>query len=308
MPVFADGSLPAVSALSTERITVHASTEAPADALRIGVLNLMPLKIPTETDLLRAFSASAEPLLFEFYTTASHVSRNTPAEHISRFYGHLDSATIESLDGLIITGAPVEKIDYENVDYYPEYCRILDDANRSGVPALLLCWAAFAGLYRRYGIDRTILDKKISGVYPHSVDLPGHPLAAGIDGDIYAPQSRFVTIETDRLPSDGSLCLVASSPFSGIHIGATPDMAETFITGHGEYAVETLRNEYERDTLRGLCPALPCNYFEADDPSAPIVNRWQATGRRIFNNWIDSAVCRQKLAKGRRPAAREPQR
>lgn len=299
MALYADSSLPAVATLAAEGIAVKGLRDAPTTSVVVGVLNLMPLKIPTETDLLRAFSECDADVVFRFFTTATHKSRNTPAEHISRFYSCLDADAIAALDALVITGAPVEKIEYADVDYYREFCDILDEANRRHRPALLLCWAAFAGLFRRYGLQRTILEKKISGVYAHDILLPRHPLTGGLAAPLYAPQSRFVIISGEAVAAAGA-DLVAASTETGVHIAATPGCDEVFITGHGEYALDTLRNEYERDMSRGLSPSLPCNYFADDDPSKPVVERWQAAGRRIFSNWVSLTAVPRKLARGHR--------
>lgn len=309
MSLFVVGELPARLRLSDEGIPLRDIKDAPQDTLHIGVLNLMPLKEDSETDLLRAFSTSPIDLKFTWHTPRSHASKTTPWEHLDRFYTHLLPGSITDLDALIITGAPVEKLPYDQVDYMSEFCDLIDEASQRAVPLLLLCWAAFAGIYHLFGIDRTILTKKISGVFDHSVNKPESPLMNGIESPLYAPQSRFVTLSASSLSAINGLDIIASSLEVGLHIAATKGCSAVFITGHGEYAVDTLHKEYLRDSGRGLSPSIPLNYYEANDPKRKIINRWQPTGRKIFNNWIEAVVApssRQKPSKGYHPEAQEP--
>lgn len=280
MPVVVDEQLPAFEILKSEGVEVGISPSN--DDLRVGVLNIMPIKEDTETDLTRAFSRCKNRVLFEWLVPKNHKSKNTSAEHISRFYSTISTQIIDKLDALIITGAPVELIEYEDVDYWGEFCSIIDYARSKGLPVLLLCWAAFGALYHRFGINKMRLPEKLSGVFAHEICNVEHPLMKGVSAPIYAPQSRNVTVE--KVSAEG-LDVLSRSHESRIHIAAHAN--EIYITGHGEYNTLTLHNEYVRDCKKGLNPHKPKNYYSAaGNPQ----NVWQEQAQQLFENWVVSFV------------------
>lgn len=247
-------------------------------------MNLMPVKADTETDLLRAFSSTCSNLHFQWFNPEGHISKNTPLSHIEKFYRNCTNEIIDSLDGLIITGAPLEKIKFEEVDYWQEFTGILDYCHIKQKPVLLLCWAAFAALHHHFHLQTTLHQRKLSGIFSHSIVNTEHPLMHNIKSPFNAPQSRFITMDVTKAISKG-LKILAENPIAGMHVGIWRN--ETYVTGHGEYEVNTLLNEYNRDLAKGMNPLPPANYFDA--LGNPIEN-WQNNGRTLFNNWIKSIV------------------
>lgn len=293
MPVRVPVSLPAVEALREENIFVideqRASTQD-IRPLRIAILNLMPLKIMTETDLLRLISNTPLQIELDFIDTDSHVSKNTPREHIETFYKKFDDVKHNNYDGLIITGAPVEKVDFEAVDYWQELTGIFEWAKKHVTSTLYICWAALAGLYYHYGIPKYVLDKKISGVFKHHIDDELNPIFRGFDDVFYVPHSRFSEVRRDDIEKVPALKIIAESNESGIYMVMARGGREFFITGHSEYSPGTLDFEYHRDLEKGMNPEIPANYYEDNNPDNPPIVRWRSHANLLFTNWLNYFV------------------
>ncbi len=293
MPVRVPVSLPAVEALREENIFVIDEQRASSQdirPLRIAILNLMPLKIMTETDLLRLISNTPLQIELDFIDTDSHVSKNTPREHIETFYKSFNDIKCNNYDGLIITGAPVEKVRFEDVDYWNELTQIFDWAKTHVTSTLYICWAAQAGLYYHYGVPKYVLDKKISGVFKHRIDDELNPIFRGFDDVFYVPHSRFSEVRRVDIEKVPELKIIAESDESGIYMVMARGGREFFITGHSEYSPYTLDYEYRRDVDKGLNPAVPANYYVDDDPDNPPIVRWRSHGNLLFTNWLNYFV------------------
>lgn len=293
MPVRVPVSLPAVEMLKEENIFVIDEQRASSQdirPLRIGILNLMPLKIMTETDLLRLISNTPLQVELDLIDTASHVSRNTPREHVEEFYKTFEEIKDRNYDGFIITGAPVEKVDFEEVDYWDELCDIFDWARTHVTSTLYICWAAFAGLYHHYGVPKHVIDHKISGVFPHRVNDRRNPIFRGFDDEFYVPHSRFSEVLRDEVEQVKGLDIIAESPESGIYMVMARNGREFFITGHSEYSPYTLDFEYRRDMDKGMNPAVPAHYYIDDDPSKGPIVRWRSHANLLFSNWLNYFV------------------
>ncbi len=293
MPVRVPVSLPAVEMLKEENIFVIDEQRASSQdirPLRIGILNLMPLKIMTETDLLRLISNTPLQVELDLIDTASHVSRNTPREHVEEFYKTFEEIKDLNYDGFIITGAPVEKVDFEEVDYWDELCDIFDWARTHVTSTLYICWAAFAGLYHHYGVPKHVIDRKISGVFPHRVNDSRNPIFRGFDDEFYVPHSRFSEVLRDEVEQVKGLDIIAESPESGVYMVMARNGREFFITGHSEYSPYTLDFEYRRDTDKGMNPAVTAHYYIDDDPSKGPIVRWRSHANLLFSNWLNYFV------------------
>lgn len=292
MAVYVAPQLPAIDILEAEGIvTVRPVTEAPGAMLRIGLLNLMPLKIAAETDLLRVMSEASVDVAVDLIETATHRSSNTPAEHLDRFYLKFPKVSDRHYDGFIINGAPVEKLDFEQVDYWPELVEIME-WTRSHVTGsvLYICWGALAGLYHHYGVPKRVLDHKISGVFAHRAAVDDCGLLHGLSREFYVPHSRFCEVDTDDILRNRALTLLASGDGCGVYAVMARGGKEIFVTGHAEYAPLTLDSEYRRDVSRGLNPSVPVNYYPGDDPSRDPEVRWTGDARRIMANWLERYV------------------
>ncbi|MDE6458959.1 MAG: homoserine O-succinyltransferase [Muribaculum sp.] len=293
MPVRVPVSLPAVETLREENIFVIDEQRASSQdirPLRIGILNLMPLKIMTETDLLRLISNTPLQIELDLIDTASHVSRNTPREHVEEFYKTFEDIRHQNYDGFIITGAPVEKVDFEEVDYWQELCGIFDWARTHGTSTLYICWAAFAGLYHHYGVPKHVIDRKISGVFPHRINDPKNPIFRGFDDEFYVPHSRFSEVCRDEVERVEGLDIIAESPESGVYMVMARNGREFFITGHSEYSPGTLDFEYRRDLEKGMNPAIPAHYYVDDNPAKGPIVRWRSHANLLFSNWLNYFV------------------
>lgn len=293
MPVRVPVSLPAVEALREENIFVIDEQRASSQdirPLRIAILNLMPLKIMTETDLLRLISNTPLQVELDFIDTDSHVSKNTPREHIETFYKKFDEVKHNNYDGLIITGAPVEKVDFEEVDYWEELTEIFAWAKKHVTSTLYICWAALAGLYYHYGVPKYVLEKKISGVFKHSIDDELNPIFRGFDDMFYVPHSRYSEVRREDIDKVPALKIIAESAESGIYIVMARGGREFFITGHSEYSPGTLDFEYRRDLEKGINPEIPVNYYENDNPDNPPIVRWRSHANLLFSNWLNYFV------------------
>ncbi|MBQ8773760.1 MAG: homoserine O-succinyltransferase [Muribaculaceae bacterium] len=293
MPVRVPVSLPAVEALRAENIFVIDEQRAlhqDIRPLRIAILNLMPLKIMTETDLLRLISNTPLQVELDFIDTDSHVSKNTPREHIDAFYKRFDDIKDQNYDGFIITGAPVEKVSFEDVDYWPELCRIFDWVKTHVTSTLYICWAALAGLYYHYGVPKHVLERKISGVFKHRVNDAQNPIFRGFDDEFYVPHSRFSEIRHTDVDKVDALKVIAESEDSGIYMIMARGGREFFITGHSEYSPGTLDFEYRRDLEKGMNPDIPVNYYIDNNPDNRPIVRWRSHANLLFSNWLNYFV------------------
>ncbi len=293
MPVRVPSSLPAVEALRNENIFVIEEQRASTQdirPLRIAILNLMPLKIMTETDLLRLISNTPLQIEIDFLEPDGHVSKNTPREHIDAFYQKFDDIKHNNYDGFIVTGAPVEKVDFEEVDYWPQLQEIFDWAHSHVTSTLYICWAALAGLYHHYGVPKYILDKKISGVFKHKVNDCMNPIFRGFDDIFYVPHSRYSEVRKEDIVKNSELRVIAESDESGVYMVMGRNGREFFITGHSEYSPLTLDFEYHRDLEKGLNPQIPDNYYLDDNPDNPPIVRWRSHANLLFTNWLNYFV------------------
>ncbi len=295
MPVKIDDGLPAYSILESENIFVMSEQRADTQDIRplkILIMNLMPTKVETETQILRLLSNSPLQTDVQFLQAATHESKNTSQEYLERFYHTFDEIRDKKFDGMIITGAPVESIDFSDVDYWDELCEIMDWTRTNVCSTLYICWGSQAGLYYHYGIPKYPLDSKVSGIFEHQVISPSEPLLRGFDDRFYMPQSRHTEVRESDISKNPHLHIVSSSPVSGVGI-VISEKNEVFITGHFEYDRGTLAYEYERDLKAGMDPHVPDNYFEDDDPTKDPVFRWRGHATLFFTNWLNYHVYQQ---------------
>ena len=293
MPIKIPNELPAVKTLADENIFVMTETRAITQDIRplkILLLNLMPKKIETETQLSRLLGNTPLQIELELIKTKDHVSKNTSAEHMLAFYKTFDDVKDKTFDGLIITGAPVEQMPFEEVEYWDELCTIMEWSKTHVHSTLHICWGAQAGLYYHYGIQKVPLPEKISGVYPHRVDYKRSILFRGFDDVFMVPQSRHTTVRTEDVLAVPGLKLLASSEETGVYAIATDGGRQVFITGHSEYDADTLKNEYLRDLAAGLNPIIPKNYFPDDDPQKQPLVTWRAHANLLWCNWLNYFV------------------
>lgn len=293
MPLNIPSNLPAVDALKKENIFVKDSESAANQDIRplkIIVLNLMPLKITTETDLIRLLSNTPLQIELDLLKIKSHTSKNTPMEHMMTFYKDFDSIKKQRYDGMIITGAPIENYEFEEVTYWNEIVEIFDWAKTHVTSTLYICWAAQAGLYHYYGVPKYPLPQKKFGVFKHKVLDSKNPIFRGFDDIFYAPHSRHTEVKRSDIEKVSGLKILSESEEAGVYIVQGRNGREFFITGHSEYAPNTLKDEYFRDKEKGLDIQIPCNYFEDDDPQKKPVVRWRSHGNLLFTNWLNYFV------------------
>jgi len=293
MPLTLPDRLPAIELLKEENIFVIDSSRAHSQdirPLRIAILNLMPLKITTETDLVRILSNSPLQLEISFMKVKAHTSKNTPVEHMKAFYRDFEEMRHEKFDGMIITGAPVEHLSYEEVTYWDEITGIFDWARTHVTSTLYVCWAAQAGLYHHYGIPKYPLSEKMFGIFPQTPLLPKLPIFRGFDDVFNMPHSRHTELRREDILKVPELTLIAEGEQSGVGIVMARGGREFFITGHSEYAPNTLDTEYKRDLGKGLPIHKPFNYYTNDDPSLPPLVTWRAHGNMLFSNWLNYYV------------------
>ncbi|MBR3081389.1 MAG: homoserine O-succinyltransferase [Clostridiales bacterium] len=294
MPIRISDNLPARQILEKERIFVMEENRALSQdirALRLVILNLMPDKITTETQLLRALSNTPIQIDIELLCMASHQSTHTSAAHLTKYYETFDKIKDQYFDGMIITGAPVEKLPFEEVDYWEELCEVLEWSKTHVYSTLHLCWAAFAGLYYHYGVPKYVLDKKVFGVFEHSMTW-SRPvkLFRGFDDIFYVPHSRYTEIRKEDIIKHKDLWILSESDECGIYAVSDLHGRQIFITGHSEYDRETLDREYKRDQGAGLDTALPVNYYVDDDPSKGALLRWRSSATLMYTNWLNYYV------------------
>ena len=293
MPIKIPNELPAVKTLADENIFVMTETRAITQDIRplkILLLNLMPKKIETETQLSRLLGNTPLQIELELIKTKDHVSKNTSPEHMLAFYKTFDDVKHKTFDGLIITGAPVEQMPFEEVEYWDELCTIMEWSKTHVHSTLHICWGAQAGLYYHYGIQKVPLSEKISGVYPYRVDYKRSILFRGFDDVFMVPQSRHTTVRTEDVLAVPGLKLLASSDETGVYAIATDGGRQVFITGHSEYDADTLKNEYLRDLAAGLNPIIPKNYFPDNDPEKQPLVTWRAHANLLWCNWLNYFV------------------
>lgn len=296
MPIKIQDGLPAIQVLNDENIFVMTESRAAHQDIRplkILILNLMPLKITTENQLLRMLSNSPLQCEVELMVPSTHESKNTPREHLEVFYKTFDDIRDSKFDGLIITGAPVENLDFPEVDYWPEIVRIMEWAKTHVFSTLHICWAAQAGLYHHHGVPKHPVPQKISGVFSHSVTDRHVPLVRGFDDEFYAPHSRHTEVRREDIQDIDDLIILSESETAGIYIVISRDGRNIYVTGHSEYDLHTLRDEYERDLKRGDNPVIPSNYFPDDDPSRQPMIRWRSHAHLLFANWLNYYVYQQ---------------
>lgn len=293
MPIRIDNELPAKQRLEIENIFVMSNMRADTQDIRplkILILNLMPTKLETETQLLRLLSNSPLQVDVEFLQVATHEAKNVSKSHMDKFYETYDDVKNKKYDGMIITGAPVEQMEFEEVDYWDELCKIMEWSKTNVYSTFHICWGAQAGLYYHYGIKKYPTKKKIFGIFPHQCLDETHPLMRGLDDIYYAPHSRHTEIKTQDIAQVKDLQILSYSELAGIHIVADMECRKFFVTGHSEYDRDTLAREYFRDKEKGLDIDIPYNYFPNDDVNATPQMEWKGTANILFNNWLNYFV------------------
>lgn len=293
MPLNIPVTLPAVEALRTENIFVMDSERASSQEIRplkIVILNLMPIKITTETDLIRLLSNSPLQIEIDFLHMETHCSKNTPIEHLTSFYKTFDEIKKSNYDGMIITGAPVEQMPFEEVNYWSEITTIFDWARTHVTSTFFICWAAQAGLYYHYGINKYPLDAKMFGVFEHRLFDPQNPIFRGFDDIFYVPHSRHTEIRAEDIRKNPDLTLLSESPESGVYMVMARNGREFYITGHSEYSPLTLDTEYKRDISKGLPINMPQNYYRDNNPDNEPLVRWRSHANLLFTNWLNYFV------------------
>ena len=293
MPIKIPNNLPAVKTLESENIFVMTETRAISQdirPLRILVLNLMPKKIETETQFARLLGNSPLQVEMELIHTSSHQSKNVAEEHLLAFYKTFGDIKAQNFDGFIITGAPVEHMPFEEVEYWQELCEIMEWSKTHVHSTLHICWGAQAGLYYHYGIGKHLMPEKMFGVFPHRVDHKQSILFRGFDDTFMVPQSRHTTVLREDIEKVPQLKILASSDRTGVYAVSTKNGRQIFITGHSEYDADTLKNEYLRDLSQGKPIKIPENYFPDDDETKPPMVSWRAHANLLFSNWLNYFV------------------
>ncbi|MBQ7097817.1 MAG: homoserine O-succinyltransferase [Clostridia bacterium] len=295
MPIKVSDSLPAIEILNNENIFVITETRAMTQDIRpleIVVLNLMPTKIETETQLLRVLGNTPLQINVQFINTKTHESKNTSKSHIETFYKTFDDIKDSKFDGMIITGAPVEKMDFEEVDYWEELCEIMEWSKTNVTSTFHICWGAQAALYYHYGVPKYHVPEKVFGVFPHTVvpEKKHKILLRGFDDIFYVPQSRHTEVREEDIEKVPALEILAKSDETGVYIVTDKNERRFFITGHSEYDWDTLKKEYERDVNKGLDIKVPANYFPDDDPTKDPMVLWRAHANLLYSNWLNYFV------------------
>lgn len=293
MPIRIPNELPAVKTLTEENIFVMTETRARTQDIRplkILLLNLMPTKIATETQLSRLLSNTPLQVELELICPKGHIPKNTPPEHMLAFYRHFDDVRNRAFDGLIITGAPVEHLPFEEVEYWTELCEIMEWSKSHVHSTFHICWGAQAGLYYHYGIQKYPLEKKLFGVFPHTVERRSHMLFRGSDDIFMVPHSRHTTIHREDVEKIPALKILATSPEAGIYALATENGRQIFITGHSEYDALTLDAEYRRDLSLGRPIEMPVNYYPQNDSTQPPRVTWRSSASLLYSNWLNYFV------------------
>ena len=293
MPIKIPDSLPARAILEDENIfvmTEHRAILQDIRPLELLILNLMPTKIVTETQLMRKLSNSPLQVQVELLQTASYVPQHIDQDHLSAFYRTFDQVKDRTYDGLIITGAPVENLDFCDVEYWDELCQIMEWSKTNVHSTFHICWGAQAGLYYHYGIQKKALPEKLFGVYPHHADYKRAILLRGFDDEFWIPHSRHTTVERADIEAVPGLKILASSPDAGVYAAMNKEGRQIFVTGHAEYDADTLEKEYLRDKAQGLPIHVPANYYPNDDDTQRPVVRWRGHAHLLFSNWLNYFV------------------
>lgn len=293
MPIRIKDDLPASKILESENIFVMSDQRAMTQDIRplkIVIVNLMPTKVETETQLLRLLGNSPLQVDIELLQMASHVSKNTSQRHLTTFYKTFDEIKDNRYDGMIITGAPVELLDFEQVDYWEELCSIMEWGKKNVYSTFHICWGAQAGIYHHYGIPKYELENKLFGVFDHEVVKPSSPLVRGFNDSFRAPHSRYTEVHAADIEAHPDLELIAVSDEAGVYIAKSTDSRHFFVFGHPEYDAGTLMVEYERDVAKGLDMPLPRHYFPNDDPTQTPKATWRAHAQLLYTNWLNYYV------------------
>lgn len=293
MPIIIPQNLPAVELLARENIFTMESARAMTQdirPLRIAILNLMPTKVLTENQILRRLSNSSLQVEMEFLTTASYKSTHVPIEHLDAFYKCFDDVKEQKFDGMIITGAPIEHMAFEDVAYWQELTRIMEYCKHNVYSTLHICWGAQAGLYYHYGIKKYALPEKLFGVFPHTMNNHNHPLTRGFDDVFYVPHSRHTEVRREDILQVEDLEILSESEQAGVYLAASKDGRFIFATGHSEYDHNTLKKEYLRDLEAGKPINIPQNYFPNNDATKDPIVRWRGHSSMLFANWLNHFV------------------
>lgn len=293
MPIRISSELPAFKTLGEENIFVMSKERAEHQDIRplkVIILNIMPKKIETESQLLRLLSNTPIQVDVDLLQMASHVSKNTSRHYLESFYKTFEEVRDDRYDGMIITGAPVELLDYEQVDYWDEICSIMEWSKTHVFSTIYICWAAQAGLYYHYGIPKYTLDHKMFGIFPHRAEVSNCQLLRGFDDIFYVPHSRNTEVRREDIERIPQLEILTVSDISGVHIVANKNGRQYFITGHSEYDRDTIANEYRRDLAKGIDIQIPYNYFPGDNPDNVPVFSWRCTANLMFSNWLNYCV------------------
>ncbi|MDR3365097.1 MAG: homoserine O-succinyltransferase [Clostridiales Family XIII bacterium] len=290
MPILVQRGLPAYKTLKQENVFVMQDWRAAKQDIRplsVAVVNLMPIKEITETQLIRLLANSPLQVQLELLTLSSHKFTHADPLHMDTFYRKFDEIKKQRLDAMIITGAPLETIPFEDVDYWEELKSIMDYSNANVFSTLHLCWGAQAGLYHHFGIEKRMLGKKIFGVFAHGLRDKKNDLTRGFDEEFYVPHSRWSDSPREQIEAEPALKILADSEEAGVHMVATKNKRQIFLQGHCEYDWNTLKLEYERDIARGADAGVPANYFKNDDPKRRVVVRWSGHANLFFSNWLN---------------------
>lgn len=293
MPIKIADSLPARAVLESENIfvmTEYRALHQDIRPLRIALLNLMPLKISTETQILRCLSNTPLQIEIDLIQTATYQSTHTPEDHLLTFYKTFDDIRKNRYDGFIITGAPIETMAFEDVDYWKELCTIMEWSKTHVHSTLHICWGAQAGLYYHYGIQKYLLPQKMSGIFQHKVLEPRELIFRGFDDVFHAPHSRHTEVRAADIRNHPALTLLSASDEAGVYMVEAMYGRQLFVLGHSEYDADTLKTEYFRDLQRGLNPHIPDHYFENDDPSKPPLVNWRSHAQLLYTNWLNHYV------------------
>lgn len=296
MPIKIQNSLPAAKILDSENIFIMTEDRAITQDIRplkIIILNLMPTKIETETQLLRLLGNTPLQVDIELLQTVTHVSKNTSLTHLTTFYKTFDEIKVQKYDGMIITGAPVEQMEFEEVDYWQELCSIMEWSKKNVYSTLHICWGAQAALYYHYGIPKYPLPEKLSGIFRHRILDVFHPLMRGFDDRFLIPHSRYTEVRREDIQKHEDLIVLSTSRIAGVAIVASKSGRQFFVTGHAEYDRNTLANEYFRDVNKGLHPHVPQNYFPGNDPAALPPLTWRSHANLLYTNWLNYYVYQQ---------------
>ncbi|MGL4993288.1 MAG: homoserine O-succinyltransferase [Bacteroidales bacterium] len=288
-----DSNLPAIEMLLAENIRIRESISPLSKStkpLRIVLLNLMPIKQTTERDFIRILSNSPLPIELTLLNIKEHVSKNTPLDHIERFYKSFNEIENEIFDGLIVTGAPLEHLPFEEVTYWPQIVDIFNWARTNVNSTLYVCWAAQAALYHFYGVEKRVLTSKLFGIFDHTVNIPNHPIVTGFDDKFFAPHSRYTEVRHKDIESIKELKIVAESHKAGVYIIEGSKRKEIFVTGHSEYSALTLHDEYQRDLAKFIDIDIPYNYYPNNDTSKSPIVTWRSHANLLYGNWINYYV------------------